>query len=506
MRKKGAVGNSPPLHRTRPHGWWRFGQEKAEDYHVCRRCGRSTKSSKNIKQLLKSACTESIRGRLGKKWGIEAWGQCKEYRHSVAWMLQEGGWPEVEGEADEVAKAVAEAERRTAARLQERKRKAEGEGGQENRRSPQQGKVTKETVGEEGDNTAHGQTEHGAEGDRRGDSDSAAPGGRSEQSREIIGTSRVAGEESGSEVAPSLYGKAGRRELLRELRQAVEEGRSKRGIEAGSVGREGDPEGGGRVDSVSARRGRETLGWEAWVAKRAKTGWRKPEELLRGRQAGRFSRSTEAEARGSESEAACRRMVETALVAQGRDRLGGAPQEVGAKRVGGAWEGHPPSRRRRKELEAVKEEKDQVGKVREGNKAEEEAEVRPKEGDQASTGAGLWSVQRAGTGEKRGMRKNREEKTAEEDPAAAGHEEEDEGKEIPLHGSGGHLSYGKGRRVARTGTVAWCVRCGAHAEARIGVAMSRECTPILESEKSGRAYRRSLLLRGLHPITKKRLA
>ena len=72
-------------------------------------------------------------------------------------------------------------------------------------------------------------------------------------------------------------------------------------------------------------------------------------------------------------------------------------------------------------------------------------------------------------------------------------------------GGGGQLSYGRGHRVAHTGTIAWCVRCGAHAEKRVGTALSGECNPIAEAEKSGRAYRRSLLLKGLHPITRNRL-
>ena len=122
----------------------------------------------------------------------------------------------------------------------------------------------------------------------------------------------------------------------------------------------------------------------------------------------------------------------------------------------------------------------------------------------------LWRrVTRRGARRGHAKKEDRErtkEHLAGEGAEMASHEERSEEVGSRPHGGGGQLSYGKGHRVARTGTVAWCVRCGAHAEARIGVAMSRECTPILESEKSGRAYRRSLLLRGLHPITKKRLA
>ena len=77
-------------------------------------------------------------------------------------------------------------------------------------------------------------------------------------------------------------------------------------------------------------------------------------------------------------------------------------------------------------------------------------------------------------------------------------------KEAP-HGGGGQLFYGKRNRVARTNAVSWCLRCGAHAESRIGTAMAKDCTPIMEGEKSRRAYRCSLLLRGLHPISKNKL-
>ena len=94
---------------------------------------------------------------------------------------------------------------------------------------------------------------------------------------------------------------------------------------------------------------------------------------------------------------------------------------------------------------------------------------------------------------------------ADEGAVATGHEEGGaEGESLP-YGGGGQMAYGKGHRVARTGTVSWCIRCGAHAESRVGAVMARECPPIQEGEKSGRACRRSLLLRGLHPIARHKL-
>jgi hypothetical protein len=67
---------------------------------------------------------------------------------------------------------------------------------------------------------------------------------------------------------------------------------------------------------------------------------------------------------------------------------------------------------------------------------------------------------------------------------------------------GGLIDVGRGHHIARTGTVTWCRRCGGHAETRIGTVLAGKCTPILQGEKSGRAYRRSLLLRRRHPISK----
>ena len=73
------------------------------------------------------------------------------------------------------------------------------------------------------------------------------------------------------------------------------------------------------------------------------------------------------------------------------------------------------------------------------------------------------------------------------------------------HGGGRQLAYGKGHKVARAGSVTWCLRCGAHAEERVGVVVAKVCTPVLTREKSRHAYRRILLQRGLHPITKAKL-
>ena len=46
---------------------------------------------------------------------------------------------------------------------------------------------------------------------------------------------------------------------------------------------------------------------------------------------------------------------------------------------------------------------------------------------------------------------------------------------------------------------------GGHAEKRIGAVLAGECKPIQVGGKSGRAYRRSLLLRRRHPITREKL-
>ena len=68
------------------------------------------------------------------------------------------------------------------------------------------------------------------------------------------------------------------------------------------------------------------------------------------------------------------------------------------------------------------------------------------------------------------------------------------------------IEQGRGHHIVRTGAVTWCRRCGGHAEKRIGAALAGECKPIQVGGKSGRAYRRSLLLRRRHPITREKLA
>ena len=89
----------------------------------------------------------SVRGRLGEKWGVQAWGMGKEFLHSVSWMVQEGGWPVAEGEIDEGEYEKAEAASREATRKLERKRKAEGAGGQARKDPPQQKKGLEEADG-----------------------------------------------------------------------------------------------------------------------------------------------------------------------------------------------------------------------------------------------------------------------------------------------------------------------------------------------------------------------
>ena len=70
---------------------------------------------------------------------------------------------------------------------------------------------------------------------------------------------------------------------------------------------------------------------------------------------------------------------------------------------------------------------------------------------------------------------------------------------------GPRVAVGLGHKLVRTGAVLWCHKCGAHAEARVGSALSGGCRPVLEAEKSGRASRRRLLLQGRHPVTRQPL-
>ena len=257
------------------------------------------------------------------------------------------------------------------------------------------------------------------------------------------------------------------------------------------------------------------------LAKRARTSGRRPEELLRGRQAGRFSRRSEAGSRGSEGEDACRRMVEAACGRNEGGRLEKGPQGLGTKRGRDALGNQPPSSKRVKGSAVGKEEEDTGVRGREGSGAVgapvvgpqgvgldiqggHEEEGRPTGGQAragSSTQGGPWEGTRKGGRQSGGE----EVHLADEGAVATGHEEGGvEGESLP-HGGGGQMAYGKGHRVARTGTVSWCVRCGAHAESRVGAAMAGECSPIQEGEKSGRAYRRSLLLRGQHPIARHKL-
>ena len=504
LEEGGGSWEPPPVHHIRPHVWWRYGKAEAEGHHVCRRCGKSTKSASNKKQMLKSACVEPIRRRLGRKWGAEAGGQTQEDRHTVAWMIKEGGWPAVPGDADELAEATAEAERLETVRLQGRKRKAEEEDGQGKRSSPRQKRETKERMGNGGGGAAQEQVEKGTKGEQKGKRGDAAPCGASAELRAYSGEPTGKGEERGTEAGPTQHGKAGRKELLRRLEMAVQEGRTKRGFDAEDM-ETGGPALGDKEAAGTVGRGVGELGWEAWVAKRARVGGRRPEEALGGRRECRPLRYAEEGARESESEVACRRMVEAAREVQAKDRGGGGTLGLGAKRTGSALAGLPPSRRQRNKNEAVEEKG--VHRCSDVARAAGGPENRSAEEGQACPGAVPRCDLRMDEGGSAGTKGDQEDKAADDGQEAAGYgEEADDETAGPQLGGGGHISYGKGHRVAQTGTVAWCVRCGAHAESRIGAAMARECTPIVENEKSGRAYRRSLLLRGLHPITRQRLA
>ena len=68
------------------------------------------------------------------------------------------------------------------------------------------------------------------------------------------------------------------------------------------------------------------------------------------------------------------------------------------------------------------------------------------------------------------------------------------------------IATGHGHRIVMTGSVAWCVRCGGHAESRVGTSLAGSCEPVRHAERSGRASRLSLLLRGRHPVTRLPLA
>ena len=87
---------------------------------------------------------------------------------------------------------------------------------------------------------------------------------------------------------------------------------------------------------------------------------------------------------------------------------------------------------------------------------------------------------------------------------AVGHEEAPGARSARAAG-GPRVVVGLGHKMIRTGTVLWCHKCGAHAEERVGSALSRGCRPVQEGEKSGRASRRRLLLQGRHPVTKKQM-
>ena len=98
-----------------------------------------------------------------------------------------------------------------------------------------------------------------------------------------------------------------------------------------------------------------------------------------------------------------------------------------------------------------------------------------------------------------------------DEPAGEGRVELPRGREEGTEESGLAIGArpravaGSGHRLVRTGAILWCHRCGAHAEARVGSALAGVCRPVAEGEKSGRASRRRLLLKGRHPINRQPL-
>ena len=217
------------------------------------------------------------------------------------------------------------------------------------------------------------------------------------------------------------------------------------------------------------------------------------------------------------------RLGRAATGRQGSGSLDTPAEGSSAKREASTARNFPPSTRRRKGAAGGGGENDSRGTGRPVGSAEVGPAAMPQEGrlaarDYSEERVGLLDAQRATTpgqtagprtwasmaggtvGSQGGHLTDAEitgAKQKEGNEAASSHE--------VAQVDGTHMAYGKGHRVVRTGSIAWCVRCGAHAEARVGVAMARECTPVLESEQSGRAYRRSLLLRGMHPVSKKKL-
>ena len=258
------------------------------------------------------------------------------------------------------------------------------------------------------------------------------------------------------------------------------------------------------------------------MARRAKIRGGRPEEIPRGRLEGRPSRKRKVEDGREGGEDACMRLVKAATGRQGTGSLDTPAEGTSAKREASTARNFPPSARRRKGA-AGGGEKDSRETGRPVGSAEVGPAAMPQEGrlaarDYSEERVGLLDAERAETpGQTAGPRTWASIAGGTvgsqgghlTDAETTGAKQEERNEAAPSHESaqvdGTHMAYGKGHRVVRTGSIAWCVRCGAHAEARVGVAMSRECTLVLEGEKSGRAYRRSLLLRGMHPISKKKL-
>ena len=262
----------------------------------------------------------------------------------------------------------------------------------------------------------------------------------------------------------------GRKEFIESLKQriSVEEQEGEEAVARGAVDGAGKGEGGEepgrrRLDEVLARRG----------------DGRKPRPagLMVHRRERTCRRGSAASA--IESLEACMRLVGASEAREEGARGGRGNLDLKRKReAGGRVRRDEAVVKKRKEAEGeVEKEPRGAGAITAAGTLEEVAGSRTGTVVDRRGGAGGGCAVRAGEGEGR------------------------MGGEVAAL-RGGLIEVGRGHHIARTGSVIWCRRCGGHAEARIGAVLASTCKPIQRGEKSGRAYRRNLLVRRRHPITR----
>ena len=445
--EEGGQGNTIRLHPNRPHAWWAIKSEGVEEQFRCRRCGRKVTGPCGhgaAEKALRTACKGALPERLKRAWAEGVCAGKESWALTVGWLVGKGGKP-----TDEEGRLELREWEDSFARLET------DSGGRDAGKDGGPGGAAKRL------------RESGPEGRKEEGARATVPSAPLE--RDTKGKRGRSPEADHTEDAADVRRWKGRKELIESLRARISrQGQGEH--EAGDVGGgvSAAPEGG----EIPGQRGLEEV-----LARRRAGGPRRPAEQWTARQAGALwgGRGVSAAA-GLD---ACKRLV-------------GAPE---ANREEAEWGRELKGRKRKREEGSFT--RPRPGSVK--GRKEGEAEDGSKLGEAGPGATGHADVKAAGS-----ISGNMEGRSlaavGEEDGRGGGAVEQEGGREAgPQEGL---IQVGKGHHITRTGGVVWCRRCGGHAEARIGSALLGACRPIQKGEKSGRAYRRNLLIRRRHPITR----